>query len=65
VLCCAVICCAAVCCQGEGLDDAEQQQAVAAEAVQLPWLGPILQTALVPMQVGGGWSLLQQLSASA
>jgi len=29
----------------------EQQTA----AVQLPWLGPILQSALVPMQVGVAW----------
>lgn len=41
--------------QALGIEDADtaqqHQQAAAAAAVQLPWLGPILQTALVPMQV--------------
>jgi hypothetical protein len=34
----------------EDVDAVQQQQ----QAVQLPWLGPILQTALVPMQVSCG-----------
>lgn len=41
--------------QAPGIEDADatqqHQQAATAAAVQLPWLGPILQTALVPMQV--------------
>lgn len=55
LLCYAVVCCA-VSQQTAGIDEVdaaqEQQQAAAAAAVQLPWLGPILQTALAPMQVG-------------
>lgn len=43
--------------QEQGLEDAvaaeqqQQQQRVTAAPVQLPWLGPILQLALVPTQV--------------
>lgn len=41
--------------QAPGIEDADaaqqHQQAATAAAVQLPWLGPILQAALVPMQV--------------
>ena len=41
--------------QEHGIEEAaaaeQHKQAAVAAAVQLPWLGPILQTALVPMQV--------------
>lgn len=60
---CAAPCCAVFTVQAAGLDDVDadgpqqqqrrhrQQQAAVGEPVQLPWLGPILQTALVPPQV--------------
>jgi hypothetical protein len=45
--------------QAEGLEDVVAvQQQQQQQAVQLPWLGPILQTALAPMQVGCGGAML-------